>query len=57
MNQQIQMKKKLHKRHHIAMRAEYDFSEGVRGKYAERFKDGADIAVLATRSRKRAKSK
>jgi hypothetical protein len=51
------MKKTSRQRRHITMRAEYDFSKGVRGKYAERCKDGADIAVLATRSRKRAKSK
>jgi len=28
------------------MRAEYDFSDGVRGKYAERFKDGSNVVVL-----------
>ena len=28
------------------MRAEYDFSEGQRGKYAARFKDGAIVVVL-----------
>lgn len=29
------------------MRAEYDFSNGIRGKYAERFKEGTNIVVLA----------
>jgi hypothetical protein len=28
------------------MRAEYDFSEGQRGKYAARFKEGAIVVVL-----------
>ena len=28
------------------MRAEYDFSQGVRGKYAERFKKGSNVVVL-----------
>ena len=28
------------------MRAEYDFSNGVRGKYAKRFKEGTNIVVL-----------
>ena len=29
------------------MRAEYDFSAGVRGKYAERFAEGSKVVVLA----------
>jgi hypothetical protein len=29
------------------MRAEYDFSNGIRGKYAKRFKEGTNIVVLA----------
>lgn len=29
------------------MRPEYDFSKGVRGKYARRFKEGTNIVVLA----------
>ena len=29
------------------MRGEYDFSSGVRGKYAKRFKEGTNIIVLA----------
>jgi len=28
------------------MREEYDFSGGVRGKYAERFKSGSNVVVL-----------
>ena len=28
------------------MRKEYDFSGGVRGKYAERFADGSNIVIL-----------
>lgn len=28
------------------MRDEYDFSEGARGKYAERFKQGSNVVVL-----------
>ena len=28
------------------MREEYDFSEGVRGKYAERFAQGSNVVVL-----------
>jgi len=28
------------------MRAEYDFSKGVRGKYAKRFSKGTNIIVL-----------
>ena len=28
------------------MRAEYDFSNGVRGKYAKRFEEGTNIVVL-----------
>jgi len=29
------------------MRSEYDFSKGVRGKYAERFREGTNVVVLA----------
>ncbi len=29
------------------MRAEYDFSNGVRGKYAKRFGEGTNIVLLA----------
>ncbi len=28
------------------MRAEYDFSKGVRGKYAKRFAEGSNVVVL-----------
>ena len=28
------------------MRDQYDFSRGVRGKYAKRFKDGSNVVVL-----------
>ncbi|MGB5809887.1 MAG: hypothetical protein WBG86_05105 [Polyangiales bacterium] len=28
------------------MRAEYDFSEGIRGKYAKRFAEGSNVVVL-----------
>ena len=28
------------------MRPEYDFSEGVRGKYAQRYADGSNVVVL-----------
>ncbi len=28
------------------MRVEYDFSEGVRGKYAKRFAEGSNVVVL-----------
>lgn len=29
------------------MRAEYDFSEGVRGKYAKEYAEGTNVVVLA----------
>ena len=41
------MKKTSAKRRDIPMRAEYDFSTGVRGKYAQRFREGTNIVVLA----------
>lgn len=28
------------------MRDEYDFSDGIRGKYAERFEQGSNVVVL-----------
>lgn len=28
------------------MREEYDFSRGVRGKYADRFEEGSNVVVL-----------
>lgn len=41
------MKKTPSKQRGPSMRAEYDFSNGVRGKYAKRFKEGTNIVVLA----------
>jgi hypothetical protein len=41
------MKKTQSKQRDSSMRAEYDFSNGVRGKYAKRFKEGTNIVVLA----------
>jgi hypothetical protein len=29
------------------LRPEYDFTDGVRGKYAERFAEGSNVVVLA----------
>jgi hypothetical protein len=37
---------KIHKEAGDEMRAEYDFSGGVRGKYFERYKAGSNIVVL-----------
>ena len=34
------------------MRDEYDFSKGVRGKYAERYKQGTNIVLLDPELRK-----
>ena len=28
------------------MKAEYDFSEGIRGKYAKRFAEGSNVVIL-----------
>jgi hypothetical protein len=39
--------KKTPKQRDPSMRVEYDFSNGVRGKYAKRFKEGTNIVVLA----------
>jgi len=41
------MKKTTNKQRDSSMRAEYDFSNAVRGKYAKRFKEGTNIVVLA----------
>ena len=41
------MKKTSAKRRDATMRAEYDFSEGVRGKYAKSFQENTEIVVLA----------
>ena len=40
------MKKAENTRPAKAMRDEYDFSGGVRGKYAHRFSEGAHVVVL-----------
>lgn len=40
------MKKALNKSAEPEMRAEYDFSRGVRGKYARRYAQGANVVVL-----------
>jgi len=39
--------KKPAKRKTDEMRADYDFSNGVRGKYAKRYAEGTNIVVLA----------
>lgn len=41
------MKKAVEIRHDPDMLDEYDFSKGVRGKYAERYAEGTNIVVLA----------
>lgn len=43
------MRKQLRKNQHStdsAMRAEYDFSRGVRGKHAARYADGTNVVVI-----------
>ena len=40
------MKKPPSKRRTREMRAEYDFSGGVRGKYADRYRRGANVVLL-----------
>jgi hypothetical protein len=40
------MNQQLDKDHDPEMREEYDFSGGVRGKYAARFAEGANVVVL-----------
>lgn len=40
------MKKPLEKRNEPEMRMEYDFSRGVRGKYARRYAHGTNVVVL-----------
>ena len=40
------MKKATDKAAEPEMRAEYDFSHGVRGKYARRYAQGANVVVL-----------
>ena len=41
------MKKATRKTVSPGMRAEYDFSTGVRGKYARRYAQGTNVVVLA----------
>ena len=38
--------KKTPKKSRADMKSEYDFSNGVRGKYAKRFAEGTNIVVL-----------
>ena len=40
------MKKPANKNSEPAMREEYDFSRGVRGKYARRFAQGTNVVLL-----------
>ena len=40
------MKKSVNKSGDPTMRAEYDFSRGVRGRYSRRFGQGANVVVL-----------
>jgi hypothetical protein len=40
------MKKLPSKRRTREMRAEYDFSGGVRGKYVDRYRRGTDVVLL-----------
>jgi hypothetical protein len=40
------MKKPLSKRRTDGMREEYDFSGGVRGKYADRYRRGINVVLL-----------
>jgi len=40
------MKKTVEKAAEPGMRAEYDFSRGVRGKYARRYAQGTNVVVL-----------
>lgn len=42
------MKKAANKSGESEMREEYDFSRGVRGKYARRFAHGTNVVVLET---------
>jgi hypothetical protein len=40
------MKKPPSKRSTVEMRAEYDFSGGVRGKYVDRYRRGTNVVLL-----------
>ena len=41
------MKKAARKKPALEMLDEYDFSKGVRGKYAKRYAEGTNVVVLA----------
>ncbi len=41
------MKKKLKRRPDFDMLYEYDFSKGIRGKYAKRYAEGTNVVVLS----------
>ena len=41
------MKKKFQKQRAPEMLEEYDFSKGVRGKYAKRYAEGSNLILLA----------
>lgn len=41
------MKKALKTRHDPDMLNEYDFSSGIRGKYAKRYAKGSNVVILA----------
>ena len=40
------MNKPINKRRAPQMKAEYDFSDGVRGKYVERYRQGTNVVLL-----------
>ena len=41
------MKKVIHRKGQADMLPEYDFSKGVRGKYAKRYAEGSNVVVLS----------
>ncbi len=41
------MKKATNRKDESDLRKEYDFSKGVRGKYAKRYAEGTNVVVLA----------
>lgn len=43
------MKKPSRKRTPVEMRAEYDFTGGVRGKYVEKYRHGTNVVLLEPR--------
>lgn len=43
------MKKASRKRASVEMKAQYDFSRGVRGKYVERYRRGTNVILLEPR--------